>query len=178
MKTNGVSKKRRFWITHENRNQLILGKCLTFSDELQDLNEGLGKKKLNKRIREINWLVINYELVPQVRITYRRHAYERDGLRVTIDQNLKCDALSFVYPPVTKRLRKEEFWPRAFKMKDKFSNSTSVVVEIKHQRNIPAWFSHFMNENQVTQTSFSKYCWSMMHQIGYSLNKKYTVKVS
>jgi len=164
-KSNKISKKRRIQLTDKERKDLILGKKLVLTKKFLDANPELTLNKLAKRVQEINNMVNTFNLAPQVRVTYSRRAYEKDGLRITLDTDVQINRLNFIYPAVIKNIRHQKFWEKASKIKSKFSTEKNVIVEIKHKQNVPEWFINYMRDNSSTETSFSKYCWSIMHQI-------------
>ncbi|MBR6187045.1 MAG: polyphosphate polymerase domain-containing protein [Clostridia bacterium] len=85
-------------------------------------------------------------LLPAMLLTYEREAYfPVDGadFRLTLDENVLW--------------RMEEIDLGAFAYGNPVIGNDQVLLEIKTPGGIPLWMTHFLSENKIYQTSFSKY---------------------
>lgn len=102
---------------------------------------------------EMLYFIRFYEtLRPAVFLSYDREAYRmRTGgdLRVTFDTNIlyRREGLSLC----------EDVWGASL------LEPGQVLMEIKTMGGIPLWFVHFLTENRLYKTSFSKYGAAYMH---------------
>lgn len=96
---------------------------------------------------EINYFCTYYRnLQPKVFLSYEREAfYSLDGsdFRVTFDDNILCrqEHLSL----------EDDVWGTPIVPEDK------ILMEIKTSGGIPLWMTHFLTENHIYKTSYSKY---------------------
>ena len=65
-------------------------KFLKFTEKFRELNSTIKRGTLNKRLVKINQLLDHYRLRPMANISYKRFAFEKNGLRMTLDTDLKC----------------------------------------------------------------------------------------
>ena len=97
--------------------------------------------------REIDWFVAFYgSLRPAMYLCYDRTAWfcpGDDNLRITFDRNIRwrTQALSLTVPPRGEQLL----------------NPGQSLLEIKTGAGMPLWLTAALSENQIRQTSFSKY---------------------
>lgn len=111
--------------------------------------KGQGKETVDETqiAREITYFRDYYgTLQPAVFLSYEREAYYAlDGseFRVTFDDNIlfRQEDLSLTEPVWGRPILKPE----------------QVLMEIKTAGGIPLWMTHFLSEQQVYKTSFSKY---------------------
>lgn len=164
-KSNGICTKQRFMITQGDYQRLLTGGAIEFNAELLKVNPKTDPKKLRKRVEEINELITTFHLGPQVSLVYKRLAYERDNLRMTIDEDIQFTTFKPVSPRKASEIKHQDLWTLADAMGRRFSNREYMVVEVKHTGLIPTWFEEFIGKVGVSQTSFSKYCWGMANLI-------------
>lgn len=97
--------------------------------------------------REIDYVKSFYvNLGPRVFIAYDREAYfgKEDGnFRVTFDTNI-------VY-------RQDDLHLSSEKYGEDIIEKNQILMEIKVAGGIPLWLVHFLSENKIYKTSFSKY---------------------
>lgn len=104
---------------------------------------------------EITYFRGYYEtLKPVVFVSYDRQAFysERDpDLRISFDENIRSrtDGLSLTEEPGGERLIPED----------------RVMMELKTAGGLPLWLVHFLTENRIYKTSFSKYGTAYQRQI-------------
>ena len=146
-KSNSVSVKDRF-----KSNIKIFDSAWKFSipDEVLMLNYKLGIDKLSEIYFSISEAVIQYKLIPIVRVSYLRETFESKdkSLRVTFDSDLEF-----------------EYVPNNFALPVKYSHKMPDelrVMEIKYAGSIPAWLESCIKFNKVTKQRFSKYVTSIM----------------
>ena len=98
-------------------------------------------------INEIEYFRKFYgDLRPAVFLTYEREAYyslEGDNFRVTFDENILC--------------REEEMSLSAPVWGTPLLPEGTVLMELKTPGGIPLWMTHFLTQQRIFKTSFSKY---------------------
>jgi hypothetical protein len=97
-------------------------------------------------MKEIDYSVKRYNLVPKVYIAYERYSYcdnEDLGLRITFDTNL--------------RFRKEDLNLEYGSAGKLFFDENKYIMEIKTLGGLPIWFANVLSELKIYPTSFSKY---------------------
>ena len=165
MKEDGVSRKVRFRIGPMECSLLSLGHRIPLSLELARRNPHHGAKALRKRTAKVNEMIERYQLRPKTRVTYLRRAYEREGLRVTIDDQIRCQLLDPVDPRTASHLSTSEAGRKAGEMRRRFLQSDFLVLEVKHPGLIPEWVSELLRRIGTARTSFSKYCFTLSEHL-------------
>ena len=97
--------------------------------------------QIKKEIHYFNYLYD--DLKPRLLMMYDRLAYEKNDLRITVDDNVRfrTDNLNLSSEPVGIRLLPED----------------ELLLEIKSAGAMPLWLVKFFSENKIYKTSFSKY---------------------
>ena len=97
--------------------------------------------------REIDYFKNIYEdLAPRVWITYDRQAFfgkQDDDFRITFDENILW--------------REEDLSLCSEKYGNLLLDEDLVLMEVKVTGGMALWLTHFLTENQIYKTSFSKY---------------------
>ena len=97
-------------------------------------------------MKEIDYNMKRYELIPSSYIAYERYSYldnENIGLRITFDTNLR-------YRDNELRLELGSSGKLVF-------NKTMYIMEVKTLGGLPLWFSSILSELKIYPKSFSKY---------------------
>ncbi|MCR5203343.1 MAG: polyphosphate polymerase domain-containing protein [Lachnospiraceae bacterium] len=142
-------KKKYKGVVYKRR---IQGNCSSLEKFLLEDNYKLhgSESPFDAQIRrEIRQFLSFYKPSPKVFISYDRMAFGEDtGLRVTFDRNLffRTDDLSLMEGAKGKRIIPKD----------------QVIMEVKTEGAVPLWLVHFLSENKIYPTSFSKYgtCYS------------------
>ena len=163
-KKNNVCRKFRITLSPEAEKELITQSRLTLSDSLIATNSDLKLNSLEKRVKKIRKMIRKYQLVPQVQIRYRRRAYEKDGIRMTIDSNIQSRYLRRFYPQVADHLVHRFNQEISGAHHHRFSSSANCVAEIKHTGSIPQWAQELMQAMGIEECRFSKYCWGIIQK--------------
>jgi SPX domain protein involved in polyphosphate accumulation len=159
-KADGVSQKFRFKVGLMAKLSLLAGETLPV-----DFAEAKKKKELiAERCLQVNSAISDFGLRPQVRVTYERLAFERNGLRVTIDDNIEAELLTPIEANVVSELLSSTELEKAKQMIAQYSPNV-VIVEVKHPGTTPEWLNTFFADSQTTPASFSKYCYSIGQHI-------------
>lgn len=97
--------------------------------------------------KEIDYFKTMYQTIaPQVFIAYDREAFfdqTDEDFRITFDENLR-------WRDYDVSLCSEAYG-------DKIIPDENTLMEIKVARGIPLWLTHFLTQNKIYKTSFSKY---------------------
>lgn len=159
-KADGVSRKFRFKVNLKAKLALLAGRTLP-----ADFAQAKKKKELiSERCTEVNSAISNFGLRPQAKVTYERQAFERDGLRVTVDDNVRAELLTPLSPELVSELLSSTELERAKEMIGQYSSNV-VIVEVKHAGFTPEWLNNFFAASQTAPASFSKYCYSISQHI-------------
>lgn len=124
---------------------------MTLKDAKAYLLEGKvpwGKTSNEQILREIEYLRSRQEIMPKVYLAYDRIAFferghQKDGLRITFDMNVRARRT---------KLSLEEDTEGTLLLEPGM-----YLMEIKVIDSIPLWLTHFLTEEKIYATSFSKY---------------------
>lgn len=133
-------KKKYKGVVYKRRVMLPLREAKRF------LEEGISPKENNQILREIDYCVKWYHLIPRIFIYYERDSYrciENPDIRITFDTKIQSrrDNLELESNPKGDLLSSEELW----------------VMEIKVPMAYPLWLSRTLSELKIYPVSFSKY---------------------
>ena len=157
-----ISRKRRFCLTDDNYKRVMKGQTMVMTDELAALNSK-GSEKLLKWMTKINGLIVQFGLMPSIKLQYKRFAFEADdGFRITIDSDLKIETLDFdVRKAAAATQIADVVWQKAKRLAARYERDQHCVVELKHTGHPPQWVTSFLKQSEIKDTSFSKYCWAV-----------------
>ncbi len=159
-KADGVSRKFRFKVGFAAKLALLAGSTLPL-----DFAEAKKKKELiSERCTQVNSAISDFGLRPQAKVIYERQAFERNGLRVTVDDNVRAELLTPLAPELVSELLKSTELERAKQMIGQYSSDV-VIVEVKHAGITPDWLKNFFIATHTAPASFSKYCYSISQHI-------------
>lgn len=135
-------------------------------DELKNLQNG-GRINANekKSALKINQVIDECKLAPSAKIIYRRYAFEKDAIRLTVDDQVQFKPEFDLNDQFATFLQSKNWWPNAEQMSRDIFNQGNSLVELKHFGKSPAWLQEYMQANNLQFTSFSKYCYSMANLI-------------
>ena len=141
-------KRKRDMVVVKDRIEMTKGNCFNL------LKDGRVKEILNKYsgkerevIEEFLWTKTNNCMQPKVVVTYTRKALESSiGLdfRVTFDSDIKAAPAGWVDVVPQARIA-----------------GNIVVMEVKFNNIMPAWFHTLVQKYQLSRDSFSKYVYSL-----------------
>ena len=135
-KVNGLVNKRRTKIKVCEAYEFVSSKGRMV------VEEGMNKQVL----KELAYIVQNYELRPKVMIAYDRLAYFEKGnpdLRLSLDTNL--------------RSRRYDVRLEAGSHGENIIEDDIWVMEVKTSKAMPLWLSELLAKEEIRSTSFSKY---------------------
>ncbi|MBI3534830.1 MAG: VTC domain-containing protein [Deltaproteobacteria bacterium] len=162
VKENNICKKSRFQVGPSESTLLMQGSTIAPTFDLQIRNPDLKFKTLMKRVDRVNSKLLNFQLKPQSIITYDRKAYEKNGLRITIDQNIQTKILGEVAEDVKNSIFLDShLWTLSQQMRERHKQEKYFVLEVKHSGQIPLWVNELINYTQSQKVSFSKYIFSL-----------------
>jgi len=139
-KDNNNGYKRRVLITKKDYEKLVSGK--------KDIIE-LAEKKIEEPsdiqiAKEVDYLIKHFDLKPKILVYYDRISYEnKDGLRITFDENLKFRDQNLKF---TKNSKDKHY----------FNDEKNIIMEIKANGVMPLWLVKKLSATKVYPTSFSK----------------------
>jgi len=134
-KYNGYVNKRRTKITIDDAYMLVTQKVMPLRKEYHN----------TQVLNEIFYFVYNKDLIPKVRLSYKREAYfskEDPELRITFDSDIKT--------------ARDQISDLVFK-DDQLIEDDLYILEIKTPYSIPMWLSRILTKHKIYPTSFSKY---------------------
>jgi hypothetical protein len=127
-----ISNKRRIILSYKKAMEFIEKKHI---------------EEKSQKIAEFETYIKKFsKLTPKVFIKYDRIAYEKNGLRITIDENLVSTDCNT--GQVYKILNKDEY-----------------ILEIKSFGGIPLWLMSVLSQNKIYRSSFSKYGNSILEKL-------------
>ena len=164
-KKGEVTQKTRFRLHVRDFNRLANGQEIQLSATLLELNKNLSNQSLISRIHQVNALIVQYRLRPSVAVTYKRFAFEKDDLRVTVDQDVTVDIRQNLTNDGKQFIDQLDIWPKAQKVIKKYRPEENFILEVKHQGHISQWLQDLLSQCEIKKTSFSKYCWSIAREV-------------
>lgn len=159
-KTDGRSNKIRLHLNDKKMLQVVDERHVEIDDKLKKLNK-LNEENLNKSASLFNHAFITYKAEPVVEITYKRFAYEKGKLRITIDQDIRVKMLRDFPLEHAKEWANGDMWKELQDYVERFHNQDNAVLEIKHEKDYPDWLKKIVDDNKLEETHFSKYVWSI-----------------
>ena len=116
---------------------------------LQEFYDYINNHKVdndNQIMKEIDYFINYYDLVPSIYIAYDRKSYkgrDNSSLRITFDTNL--------------RSRKDDLYLELGDAGKKYFKEDYSIMEIKTLNSMPLWLVKVLSELNIYPTSFSKY---------------------
>lgn len=133
-------KKKYKGIVYKRRQEM------SYKQAIQLLNGGKTNLEKSQIINEIEWFMKLYEPFPKAYIAYDRIAFsgkENRDLRLTIDSDVICRNIVLDL--------NKGVWGKSLLGKEEY------LMEIKITGAMPLWLAGILSENNIYQTSFSKY---------------------
>ncbi|MCM2323161.1 MAG: VTC domain-containing protein [Oligoflexia bacterium] len=161
VKEGRVSDKTRFGLSDADARELLEGRPVVFSGELRSQNPTLKKSVLRERLALLNSVMASYELKPKCRVLYQRQSFEKDGIRVTLDEGLRSEMVAVIPGEIADGLRGLPCYPAALAMRSRFQRAPFLVCEVKHGREVPSWLGRYVLARAGLNTRFSKYCYAI-----------------
>jgi len=160
-------KKYRIQLDDENLKKVRKGLNLEFNSELDELNSPLyTHTDLKRYIEKYNKIVIKNEITPVLAVTYKRLAYGKgNALRVTMDNNLSYKSERVMPLSQAYKIKKAVDWKDVKEYGKKYDPKVNVILEVKHNNNLPPWLTKILEENKLEPEKFSKYIWSSFNMI-------------
>ncbi len=155
-------RKSRIQLDDENLKKVRTGLQLKYSDELLKLNEPLyTHTDLKRYIEKYNKIVMKNDLTPILSVTYKRLAYGKGALRVTLDTNITCKSERTVPLSVAYKIKKAVDWKEVKGYGKRYDPKKNAVMEIKHNsKDLPPWLQKLLDDRKLEPVKFSKYVYS------------------
>lgn len=149
-----VSEEDKVFLEIKKKNQGLGNKrrtVMTLKEAKEYLLKGhipSGRTSNEQILREIEYLRVRDNLVPKVYLAYDRFAFfekgrGKEGMRITFDFNVRARR--------TDLSLEEESYGEAL------VSPGMYLMEIKVVDSIPLWLAHFLSQEKIYSTSFSKY---------------------
>lgn len=160
-------KKYRIQLDESNLDNVKNGKGINFNSELEELNKPLyTHTDLKRFIDKYNKLSFKNELTPILTVKYKRLAYGKGPLRVTMDTNISYKKERVLSLSNALKIKKSINWKDAKEYKNKYDPSNKAVLEIKHNSSkLPVWLQNILDANKMEPEKFSKYVYSVANII-------------
>lgn len=155
---DGMTRKLRVRIPESLIDDVSNGKPINLNDALVDLNRDVEKTTLWKRVALINSTVLKYGFKKQLVVEYNRRAYSSNNLRITVDDSLKYHSFKSIEKDVLGYIKNSEHWKSVAKPTKKLMSNDLLILEVKHEGEIPSWLRKLLKESKANSVSFSKYC--------------------
>lgn len=162
---DGQTKKIRVRIPASSIDELAEGGQIVFDESLVNINRDIERRMLESRVRAINNAIQRKGLTKQLEVQYERRAYTGKNLRITIDDNLVFLDSRKIDPTVKESMDKEERWTKFLKPYILAAWENPLIMEVKSDKEVPAWLSRLLKEIQAEEVSFSKYAAAMVTHI-------------
>jgi hypothetical protein len=134
-------KKKYKGLVNKRRTTLLLDEAYAFlaSNEIPE-----SKPYQNRQVlKEINFMLHQYDLKPIVYIAYDRQAFFTGDFRVTFDTNI--------------RTRRYDLGLEYGDYGDQLIDDGKWLMEVKAGKTLPMWFVKLLSDHKLYATSFSKY---------------------
>ncbi len=164
-KVDAICTKERLALDPASIERLIAGAPLVPSPALTRHNHQMSDRKIASRLSSLRELLEAHDARPRVTVTYERRAFEGDGVRVTVDDDVRAVFRRAIDHRVAATLRREPAFAWAASRSARFDPARMVIVEVKHLAGRPAWLDESMQAVGSGATNFSKYCFSMLDAI-------------
>jgi SPX domain protein involved in polyphosphate accumulation len=168
-KKDGISIKFRLSVAPNELHSLLEGNPLSHSNDLEERNPSLSPELLNAYVFRMNNAIHSYSLKPINRVQYRRYAFFKKSLRVTLDKDLGYSFISSLPEKMKKEIHRSPFYDTSLIMKDAFfpiHHNKGYIMEVKHSGTPPFWLTEFLEIKKLKKVSFSKYCFSITEELG------------
>lgn len=159
------SQKIRIRIPRADTEALSEGGELKASEYLMDINKDISKEKLWNRIAIINTLISKYGLKKHLEVTYERRAFSDNKIRVTIDDGIKFKAYRSIEPAVKTQIMNSDNWLKKVQQISQLATGEWVILEVKHEDDIPGWLKTMLKDCDAEQVKASKYACAVTKQI-------------
>jgi len=126
----------------------LLAEDCAGADFEEKIRELARLEKDNGFLQELAWFVKRNALRPKVHVRYERRALfaKRDKrFRVTIDENITSQ-IQPVFGQAPRSRPRRRIYPHG------------VVVEVKYNNVLPAWFHRILQTFELQRLAYSKYC--------------------
>ena len=171
-KENKLTNKTRIQIDNDEISSICRGKLLVFSEEILARNPEMTVGEIFKFIQLYNTIIFKYKPSKVIRVRYKRFEFEKKGLRITIDSELKGKGYykSSNNDCIGIMAHERNLLEEAYYMQAKYRKNEQIIVEIKYMNSVPRWLSDYMEKEEIYNVRFSKYCWA----VGREVYKKYS----
>lgn len=140
------SKKKYDSVVYKRRTSIKLKDAYSYFEN-KNLQSVINQSKINKQVlKEIDYIMNYYPLQPRVFISYDRLAFfekNNSDFRLTLDTNI--------------RTRRTDLRLDSNNDGIQLLPDGKWLMEAKAFKSFPLWFVHFLSENKIFSTSFSKY---------------------
>lgn len=159
-------RKYRIQLDMENLRRVKSGLTLQLTDQLSILNEPLyTHSDLRRYIEKYNKIAIGLDITPVLTVTYRRLAFGKGALRVTLDTNISYKPERVISLSNAYKIKKSVDWKEVKEYGKKYDPKQNAVLEVKHDSALPAWLQKILDDRGLKPEKFSKYVYSAYNMI-------------
>jgi SPX domain protein involved in polyphosphate accumulation len=160
-KKDGISHKQRLCVDDNIAQEITETKQIPDSAKLRSLNKDIDDKEFEQKLNLLNYIMLSYKVFPCVEIQYKRYAFEKGKLRITIDQDIRVTPEREFSKKDAEEWSKDKLWSDLMDYTNSYSNSEDIILEIKHDEDVPEWVNKMLEELDLECKPFSKYVWSL-----------------
>ena len=166
MKTDDeITRKIRLRIPASAINRIADGGELQVTPRLVDDNRDISKDKLWHRVALFNTVIGKYGLKKHLSVEYDRRAFSNNKVRVTIDDAVKYKAYIPLESDVRNSILKSKPWRDGVKQVSKLTTGEWLIMEVKHEENVPVWLEDLIAKSEAKKVKISKYVCAVTKQI-------------
>lgn len=160
-------RKYRIQLDDNNLDRVKRGLELKFNEDLLSYNEPLyTATDLKRYIEKYNKIVMKNDITPILSVTYKRLAYGKGALRITLDTGLRYKPERIIPLSTAFKIKKAVDWKEVKKYGNKYNSNDTAILEIKHNTtNLPVWLKTLLDTYKLEPERFSKYVYSSVNMI-------------
>lgn len=168
----GITKKTRIRIHSYMIPEIEEGREIKSDERLEIINKDISKMDLWKRIAAINTVIQKYGFKKQLTVEYHRRAFSGKNIRITIDDSLKYYDFKSIDKSTGNSILNSKKWEDIQKSPSKVSDNDLLILEIKHEEDMPKWIEEIVSDFKLKPVSFSKYCASIVTHLKNGYKKE------
>lgn len=160
-------RKYRIQLDDENLRRVKAGLDLKLTEELSSRNEPLyTHSDLRRYIEKYNKIVLGLDITPVLTVSYKRIAFGKGALRLTIDTNISYKPERVISLSNAYKIKKGVDWKEVKEYGKKYNPKENAILEVKHNSaTLPVWLQKLLDDRGLKPEKFSKYVYSAYNMI-------------